>query len=79
MKAYTLRLLAAIVATFTLCHSSFAQQNDKTFAPYFKIVSKGATTESLPLKSSIADVSILGTIADVKIEQSYQNTGSESI
>lgn len=47
-------------------------------APYFQILgNRGETaTETLPLKSSAARVSIEGTIARVRLTQQYGNTGS---
>ena len=79
MRTYKLNLIATLLCLIGLSQMSLAQQEDKTYSPYFKIVSETNTTESLPLKSTTADVNILGVIADVKIEQKYQNTGTENI
>ncbi len=51
----------------------------KTLAPFFWVKSKNKNVESLPLKSTSANVNIAGVIADVKIIQEYQNTGKEPI
>ncbi len=57
----------------------FAQEEiDKTLSPYFHIESNGST-ESLPLKSTKAEVNIAGSIADVSIQQTYTNTGTDVI
>lgn len=53
--------------------------DDKTLSPYFYIPGGDASTESLPLKSTSADVSIAGVIANVKVQQVYQNTGEKPI
>ena len=79
MRTYKLNLIVTLFCLFSFCESSFTQQVDKTYSPYFKILSETNTTENLPLKSTTAEVNILGVIADVKIEQTYQNTGTEVI
>ncbi len=59
-----------------------AQQNggaDKTEAPYFFIQSDDPGTDRLPLKTSQAEVSITGVIADVTVTQTYQNDGSRPL
>lgn len=67
---------------FLLSLSGFAQQNNfsaqrlKTESPYLKVLTKGAI---IPLKSSSADVTIVGNIAHVKITQAYQNNGKTPI
>lgn len=50
-------------------------------APYFQIVgnSDEGPNEQLPLKSSVAKVSIDGTIARVRLTQQYANSGSVPI
>lgn len=64
-----------VVALFISIFPSLeAQQNDKTLSPYFKIISENGN-EQLPLKSTAAAVKIVGVIADVTIDQVYENTG----
>lgn len=53
--------------------------DDKTLSPYFYVNSGDASVESLPMKSTSADVSIVGVIADVKVTQVYMNTGRKPI
>lgn len=55
------------------------QNEDKTLSPYFFIPSENSGTELLPLKSTVAEVSIAGVIADVLVAQVYKNTGSKAI
>ncbi len=68
-----------IIALFLSLQTGLkAQQNDKTLSPYFKIISENGN-EELPLKSTTADVKIAGVIADVTIDQVYENTGESVI
>jgi Ca-activated chloride channel family protein len=53
--------------------------DNKTLSPYFWVKSDDPGVEQLPLKSTGADVSIAGVIADVKVMQVYQNTGKQAI
>jgi Ca-activated chloride channel family protein len=62
--------------------TSYAQQEeggDKTLSPYFFVKSDDATIDQMPLKSTSADVSISGVIADVKVTQVYKNTGKKAL
>jgi Ca-activated chloride channel family protein len=52
---------------------------DKTLAPYFVVLSDDPKIDSLPLKSTRADVKIAGVVADVKITQVYRNTGQKTL
>ena len=57
-----------------------AQDTPERLAPYFQVntVTDDAT-ETLPLRSTSADVNIAGVIADVVITQVYENTGQAPI
>ncbi|MBN8549546.1 MAG: VWA domain-containing protein [Deltaproteobacteria bacterium] len=52
---------------------------DKTLSPYFFIPNADADSEQFPLKSTSADVSIAGNIADVRVTQVYQNRGTKPL
>jgi Ca-activated chloride channel family protein len=52
---------------------------DKTLSPYFFVKSDDASTDQLPLKSTSADVTISGVIADVKVTQVYKNEGKNTL
>ncbi len=52
---------------------------DKTLSPYFFIQSDYSGTEQMPLKSTDAEVQILGLIAAVKVKQVYKNEGKQAI
>ncbi len=55
------------------------QNLDKTLSPYFFIKSDDPTVDKLPLKSTRADVTISGVIADVKVTQVYKNEGKNTL
>jgi Ca-activated chloride channel homolog len=52
---------------------------DHCLSPYFVVLTEGSESEQLPLKSTEVDVNIAGVIADVKVKQSYSNTGKTPI
>jgi Ca-activated chloride channel homolog len=52
---------------------------DKTLSPYFFIEDGNPATDRFPLKSTMAEASITGVIADVAITQQYRNNGSRPI
>jgi Ca-activated chloride channel homolog len=60
-----------------------AQKNqdavDKTLSPYFMVTSNDASLEQMPLKSTSAQVTISGVIADVLVKQTYVNSGKTTI
>lgn len=49
--------------------------SDRTLSPYFFIDSDDPAVDRLPLKSTSAEVSISGVIADVTVTQVYKNEG----
>jgi len=61
---------------------AFAQEpdepEDRTESPYFFVHGDGAT-ERLPLKSTDVGIDVAGVIADVRVTQRYQNTGTKPI
>lgn len=74
--------LAGITALFTLGFSIFALSQeilpDRPGVPYFEIVN-GDANETLPLKSTLAEIEIAGVIAHVIVKQVYQNRGKKAI
>jgi len=52
---------------------------EKTLSPYFVVISENPETDRLPLKSTKADVNIVGVIADVTIRQTYVNAGKNTL
>lgn len=52
---------------------------EKTLAPQFQIIGADANAEAFPLKSTNVRSTISGVIADVTVEQTYENTGKSPI
>ena len=79
-SAHTTCLLLCLLASFFT--KAVAQEEEyptKTLSPYFVVLSNNPEVDKLPLKSTAADVKIVGTIADVKITQKYVNTGTTTL
>lgn len=55
------------------------ESSDKTLSPYFFIKSDDPSVDQLPLRSTNANVSIAGVIADVVVTQEYKNEGTRPI
>lgn len=52
---------------------------DKTLSPYFFVRSDAPGLDQMPLKSTTADVNIVGVIADVTVRQVYRNEGKRTL
>ena len=76
MKRIFKFIAIAIITGVVGLQSTFAQNEDKTLSPYFKIISDYEGQESMPLRSTTADVNISGVVANVEISQVYENTGA---
>lgn len=55
------------------------ESEDRTLSPYFFVDSDNQDTDRLPLKSTLATVSISGVIADVIVTQVYKNDGKKPL
>ena len=55
------------------------ETEDKTSSPYFLVLSDDPSLDQLPLKSTGAEVNIVGVIADVTITQVYKNEGKKPL
>ena len=73
-----LLLFAAIAAVSLPALGQEPVQADKTLSPYF-FVQGDPTVDHLPLKDTSVEISVSGVIADVRVVQTYQNTGSRPI
>ena len=71
-----IKIFALVLFGCFINEISLVAQSDKTLSPYFKVTSDHSSIESLPLKSTNAEVSISGVVADVEISQVYENTGA---
>jgi Ca-activated chloride channel family protein len=52
-----------------------AEEANKTLSPYFFVKGDAPGMDQLPLKSTSADIKVLGVIADVIVKQVYKNEG----
>ena len=75
----TCLLLCLLASFFTKAVAQEEEYPTKTLSPYFVVLSDNPEVDKLPLKSTAADVKIVGTIADVKITQKYVNTGTTTL
>ena len=58
---------------------SIPDAGDTSCSPYFFVMSDDPSTEQLPLRGSFATVDVTGVIAQVSLEQVYENTGDTTI
>jgi Ca-activated chloride channel family protein len=73
---------ACLLVIVVLCGSAALAQSesdDRTLSPYFFVKSDDPSLDQLPLKSTSAEVNIVGVIADVTVTQVYKNEGSRPI
>jgi Ca-activated chloride channel family protein len=74
---FLLRFIAFMLLVL-LTLSTFAQQGgepQRSGSPYFFVISDNPALDQLPLKSTRAEVTIAGVIADVAVIQEYRNEG----
>jgi Ca-activated chloride channel homolog len=74
-----LGLISASLVSSQVYAASEKPLDDKTLSPYFHVKSEDPNLDTLPLKSTAAEVSISGVIADVKVIQTYRNEGKKAI
>ena len=55
------------------------QKGDRSLSPYFFVKSDDPNTDQLPLKKTKVKVNIAGVIAEVIINQVYENTGKNTL
>jgi len=87
MKPVTQSFILLVAAASILFSTAFAktialpekESNDKTLSPYFFVKSDDSATDLLPLKSTTANVNIVGVIADVTVSQIYKNQGKKAL
>lgn len=72
-------LVVFVAGSVAAAPSAIKESGDKTLSPYFFVKSDDPSTDQLPLKSTSANVSISGVIADVAVTQVYKNTGKRPI
>ncbi|HEX5056786.1 MAG TPA: VIT and VWA domain-containing protein [Gammaproteobacteria bacterium] len=78
-----LALIALTLPTQSPAQWSGTEEEDeltgKTQSPYFQVISDDPEVDSMPLLSTDVNVNISGVIADVRVTQTYKNSGSRPI
>ncbi|MDP1691196.1 MAG: VIT domain-containing protein [Burkholderiaceae bacterium] len=78
-----LAIASAVFAALLIVAWSPAMAGDTEAAPaegpYFQIASDDPTLDRLPLKGTRVQARIAGTVADVRVTQTYRNEGSRTI
>ncbi len=64
---------------FLIASNGLSAQDDTTLSPYFQVHSASGTVERFPLESTTVNANITGVVADVIVNQTYRNDGSEAI
>jgi len=72
-------LVISFLLVSPIIFGQFEPGQDKTYSPYFYILSDEGELNNLPLKSTSAQVNIAGVIADVTVAQVYKNAGDKPI
>lgn len=75
----TLQILSVLLLLPPGVYGQPPENIDKTLSPYFFIKSDDPSVDQLPLKSTSADVKIVGVIADVVVTQTYKNEGKKAL
>jgi Ca-activated chloride channel family protein len=55
------------------------EEATKTLSPYFLVKSDDPSVDQLPLKSTSADIKVVGVIADIIVTQIYKNEGKKPL
>ena len=78
-EGFTLFALSLLMFMATEVIGQPVEEADKTLSPYFFVKSDDPSLDQLPLKSTSADVKIVGVIADVMVTQVYKNEGKKPL
>ena len=79
MKKTLLPFFVFLLAFPVIIIAQVTEEEDKTFSPYFLVMSEDTTVDQLPLKATSANVVISGVIADVSVKQMYTNEGDKTL
>jgi Ca-activated chloride channel family protein len=79
IKVFLLLFSAISIFIPAVAFGQPSESNDKTLSPYFFVKSDDPDLDQLPLKSTSADVKVVGVIADVIVTQVYKNEGKKPI
>ena len=78
-KIFAILIPALIIIAATSSYAQTETDADQTLSPYFLLKSHDPDVDCLPLKSTQANVSISGVIADVTVTQVYKNEGNKPL
>ena len=78
-KTLALLFLALSLLSATVAHGQPGENADRTLSPFFFVKSEDPELDQLPLKSTTADVKVVGVIADVVVTQVYKNEGKKPL
>ncbi len=74
-RVFLLFVFAMLMLLAASVQGQPTEEANKTLSPYFFVKSDDPGVDQLPLKSTSADVKVLGVIADVIVRQMYKNEG----
>jgi Ca-activated chloride channel homolog len=74
-KVFLSFISAMVMLIASGAHGQIMEEANKTLSPYFFVKSDDPSVDQLPLKSTSADVKVVGVIADVIVTQVYKNEG----
>lgn len=86
-KFFSSLMAVGFLVSLLACSLTHAQQRqtsenangDRTLSPYFLVKSDNQSLDQLPLKSTSANVTVAGVIADVRVNQVYKNEGKKAL
>ena len=79
IKLFLSLIFPAVVLITSGAQGQPAEEANKTLSPYFFVKSDDPVVDQLPLKSTSADVKVVGVIADVMVTQVYKNEGKKPL
>src|SRR5512139_3666233 len=78
-KVFLSLILAMLLLIASGAQGQSMEEANKTLSPYFFVKSDDAGVDQLPLKSTSADVKVVGVIANVIVTQVYKNEGKKPL
>jgi Ca-activated chloride channel family protein len=78
-KVFLSLIFAMLMLIASGAQGQSVEEANKTLSPYFFVKSDDPSVDQLPLKSTSADVKVVGVIADVIVMQVYKNEGKKPL
>ncbi len=78
-KAFLAFIFAVVAFPTISVQGQPVEEANRTLSPYFFVKNDDASVDQLPLKSTSADVKVIGVIADVVVRQIYKNEGKNPL